>query len=70
MELENGEIICDRCNGTGRDPDKKRYKSSPWAYRCSKCNANGKISWLQNIITENYHPTLILKSKLSQLKKV
>jgi len=40
MKLNEGEIICDRCNGTGNEPGK---------IICSKCRGEGKIDWIDNI---------------------
>ncbi len=53
MDLKEGEIICDKCRGTGsikvkRDPT----KSGPYrpTMICLKCLGEGKFDWIENII--------------------
>ena len=50
MKLYPGEVICDKCNGTGHQatweniPDYRVYTP------CSKCHGDGKLDWLENIM--------------------
>jgi len=37
--LNEGEMICDKCEGTGED-DKR--------FRCKKCLGKGKVDWVEN----------------------
>lgn len=53
IDLKEGEIICDKCKGTGsikvkRDPT----KSGPYhgVVMCLKCLGKGKFDWIENII--------------------
>jgi len=39
--IEKDEVLCDKCNGTGKDDD-------PW--ECNKCHGTGKLTWLENIL--------------------
>lgn len=47
MELEEGEVICPRCNGTGYDPNQGTYWPKQY---CKKCRGNKKIDWIENIV--------------------
>ena len=48
MKLEPGEIICDKCEGTGVDPS---YGCSVFGSRifCRKCGGYGKLNWTETI---------------------
>jgi len=44
MELEEGEMVCDKCEGTG-------WMNHHWAdLPCEKCNGKGKLDWIENIV--------------------
>jgi len=38
--------VCDKCNGTGADPNFKDVRESN---KCSFCNGTGKVEWLDKI---------------------
>jgi len=42
INLEEGEMICDKCEGSG----------TSWIYTtpCSKCQGQGKVDWVENIV--------------------
>lgn len=57
MKLEPGEVICDKCNGTGtfiEDPTLGDAWKHPW---CPKCHGAKKVDWVTNAIwkKENCH---------------
>jgi hypothetical protein len=41
-ELLEGELLCDKCNGTGSAPVKD------YMLRCPKCLGTGKLDWIEN----------------------
>jgi hypothetical protein len=41
-ELLEGEVLCDKCNGTGSAPIKD------YMLRCPKCLGTGKLDWVEN----------------------
>ncbi len=45
IKLEEGEMICPLCDGTGED------KHS--IYICNKCNGEGKIDWVTNVVIKD-----------------
>jgi len=45
MKLEQGEIICDECNGSGG----YRQKPINSFLVCKKCLGSGKLNWVENI---------------------
>lgn len=44
IELQEGETICDKCEGTGRDPN----HNHPWNWTniCPKCQGEKKLDWI------------------------
>ena len=42
FKLEEGEMVCDKCEGGGKS----------WIYTtpCSKCQGEGKVDWIENIV--------------------
>ena len=42
--LEEGEIICSECNGTGVN------RHGTFEYVCSKCQGDGKLDWVENVV--------------------
>jgi len=55
MDLKDGEIICKKCNGTG----KCRLKTHPLASSiytvCRHCNGSGKLDWIEQIVGSKPH---------------
>jgi len=44
-ELEEGEMICDKCQGRGH------YETGPFTGSiCGKCQGTGKVDWIENIV--------------------
>jgi len=57
--LEEGEIICDRCNGTGDAGDNKfpgAWRS--WEPTCNKCWGTGKLNWIENVFGKEFPYTM------------
>ena len=45
IKLEEGEVICDKCNGTGE----KTYEG--WGgLPCDRCLGHGKLDWIENMM--------------------
>jgi DnaJ-class molecular chaperone len=44
--LEEGEVECAKCDGTGRDPD-SYFKH---IYECRRCEGTGKTDWVTNVM--------------------
>jgi len=53
VNLRKGEIVCDKCKGTGSTKVKRDLtKSGPYrpTIICLKCLGGGKLDWIENII--------------------
>ncbi len=48
MKLKEGEIICNKCNGSGSLSSK--INASTMAFTCKKCDGVGKLDWIENVI--------------------
>lgn len=46
-ELQENELVCDKCNGTGCIPSE--FSPSELASRCPKCQGDGWVDWISNI---------------------
>jgi len=46
IDLKEGEIVCDKCSGTGRNQVKNNYIIRG---TCPKCFGRGKLDWIENI---------------------
>jgi len=49
VKLETGEVICDRCNGTGLDSN-LRSDGILYFEQCTKCYGIKKLTWSENIL--------------------
>lgn len=69
-DLEEGEVICNKCEGGGSWPQKFLEKENPAWVRCPKCQGDGKLDWIHAItgkpedsfripITRKQYPKLI-----------
>ena len=59
INLKPGEVMCNRCNGTGKNFDKEFVKI--WGITdCPKCWGKGKLDWVENF-TGIIDPYLELK---------
>ncbi len=55
-KLEEGEVICSKCEGEGWVKKDAAFPSLPgFSPRCSKCNGQGKLDWVSNIMGEIPH---------------
>lgn len=46
-ELEEDQMVCDQCNGTGCIPSE--FSPQELACRCPKCQGDGWVDWISNI---------------------
>jgi len=63
LDLEEGELICDTCNGwgviqkrKGEWPYTQPYVRSYWVKDCEKCNGAGKLDWVENAVGKRQRP--------------
>jgi hypothetical protein len=49
-DLEEGEVICNVCDGGGSYPKKFAELEDPKYLRCYKCNGAGKLDWVTNVM--------------------
>jgi len=47
VDEDRGEILCDKCKGSGR------INGTDFYQRCSKCNGAGKLDWIEVIVGKN-----------------
>jgi len=47
-DLNEGEVICNKCEGSGTWPPKFLDITSPSWVRCPKCHGDGKLNWIYN----------------------
>ena len=52
IDLKPGEVICDKCNGTGYYIEDMESFSHPW---CPKCHGAKKVDWVSNAIWKKEH---------------
>lgn len=52
MKLEEGEMICDKCGGKGGNSfgTPSGDLTKPQWVRCQKCQGEGKVDWVENIM--------------------
>ena len=48
LKLEEGEMICDKCEGKGCISSK--IDPTTMASSCQKCQGTGKVDWIENIV--------------------
>ncbi len=49
-DLEEGELICKKCEGSGSWPKKFATLEDPWFAICPKCQGTGIVDWIENIV--------------------
>lgn len=49
-DLEEGELICKKCEGSGSWPKKFATLEDPSFARCPKCQGAGIVDWIENIV--------------------
>ncbi len=54
--LDETEMICDKCNGKGIIPPK--LNSNAWPSICTKCQGDGKVDWISNIMGKPRNPQI------------
>ncbi len=50
LQLNEGEEICSRCEGTGRQTYWKMNDLILTTIMCSKCDGKGKLDWVKNVM--------------------
>jgi len=45
-DLEEGEVICNKCEGGGSWPQLFLEETKAAYYRCPKCHGDGKLDWV------------------------
>ena len=57
MELEEGEIICLECNGSGRQGFTISHSkgSERLTINCQQCDGDGKFDWIENVLGKKNH---------------
>ncbi|MCF8019901.1 MAG: hypothetical protein K9L62_10920 [Vallitaleaceae bacterium] len=48
IHLNEGEMICDKCEGVGVIPPKVQLNQLQMM--CQKCQGTGKVDWIENIV--------------------
>ena len=48
IKLKESEMYCERCNGSGDDPEFTGEKNG-FTMDCSKCLGTGKLNWIENV---------------------
>ena len=68
MELEEGEIICDKCRGSGNEatfenkPDYRVYSL------CDKCKGKGKLDWIEVIVGKKQYNSYIITNIIPKIR--
>lgn len=55
IHLEEGEMICDKCEGCGGLPSK--VQPDELQRTCDKCQGTGKVDWIENVVGKAPTPT-------------
>ena len=50
FKLEEWETVCNKCDGGGSFPKKFAKLEDPYYSICSKCQGEGKVDWIENIV--------------------
>ncbi len=50
FKLEEGEMICNKCDGGGSFPKKFASVKDPHFLNCPKCQGKGIVDWIENIV--------------------
>jgi DnaJ-class molecular chaperone len=74
-KLKKGEIICDKCDGSGCIPKKQwtmvdyKHISYDWSYKCDKCKGEGKLDWVENVVGKKPLPEEVERERLRKIFK-
>ena len=49
VQLKEGEVICDRCQGTCHEPN-SNDNDELCTEICGRCLGHGKLDWIENIV--------------------
>lgn len=63
--LEEGEVFCDRCNGTGIVDNTK----GSGTYNCRKCLGTGKLDWIENVVGKSNDKPRKIKRRYKIISK-
>jgi len=52
LKLEEGEMVCDKCEGKGGNAYNQPSDdlTKPQWVRCQKCQGTGKVDWIENVV--------------------
>ena len=67
--LNEGEIFCDKCNGTGYKKDAILSNLNFDIY-CNKCLGEGKLDWIENIVGKKSNSNTVFVSPGVYTKEV
>lgn len=72
IELNEGEVICDKCDGEGLIPEQIDneitirgfiYKNPDFKFKmCDKCCGFGKLDWIENVVGKTRNPVITIDS--------
>ena len=54
IKLEEGEIICSKCNGSGESYTDPIYVEYFGNKSCKKCKGKGKLDWIEVIVGKKH----------------
>ena len=63
-DLEEGEVICTRCEGGGSWPQKFLEEEKAAYYRCPKCHGDGKLDWIHGVTGKPGNPWIFDMPKI------
>ena len=52
-DLNEGEVICNKCEGGGSYPGLFLKKTSAYWIGCRKCQGEGKLDWVERIFEKH-----------------
>ena len=53
IKLNDGEVICSRCKGSGYEKRRLRWGTQE-KLSCALCDARGKVDWIRNVVGPDY----------------
>ena len=59
MKLKPGEVVCNRCNGSGKYPSSNNSSTCIDSYKCFKCHGTGKLDWIENIVGKKFSKPIL-----------
>ena len=50
VKINEGEVVCDKCKGSGKLIPDSYNLYTPYPRECDKCFGCGKLDWIENIV--------------------